>query len=232
MASPNDNFNLKDSNSFPFKMRSKDISVNQDGTTQFVRHLSTLYPVDYGVGGCYRNTAKSNVMVAGLAASSPIYTFRNPSANLLALLFRLRIQLQTDSVGFAAGLATFDLYRVTAFTAMDTGGASVTLTGSEAKMRTAMAASSSQIQYSQTATLTAGTRTLDAAPIDTLSVAAATAASTVFQPQTKMFDTGPGDHPLLLAQNEGFVIRATVPATGTWRWAITPEWAEVPNVLY
>jgi hypothetical protein len=39
-------------------------------------------------------------------------------------------------------------------------------------------------------------------------------------------DIGP-EHPVLLAQNEGFVVRATVPATGTWQFGITVAWAEV-----
>jgi hypothetical protein len=36
-----------------------------------------------------------------------------------------------------------------------------------------------------------------------------------------------GEWPLVLAQNEGFIIRATVPATGTWDFAVTMEWSEV-----
>jgi hypothetical protein len=33
-------------------------------------------------------------------------------------------------------------------------------------------------------------------------------------------------YPLLFAQNEGFIIRATVPATGTWAFAVTVDWNE------
>jgi hypothetical protein len=34
---------------------------------------------------------------------------------------------------------------------------------------------------------------------------------------------------LLLAQNEGFVVRATVPATGTWQFGVTVVWTEVAS---
>lgn len=39
---------------------------------------------------------------------------------------------------------------------------------------------------------------------------------------------GDGQHPLVLANQEGFVIRSVaVPATGTWQVAITVDWTEV-----
>ena len=41
-------------------------------------------------------------------------------------------------------------------------------------------------------------------------------------------EVGDGEHPLVLAQNEGFSIRSVaVPATGTWTAAINIDWAEV-----
>jgi hypothetical protein len=42
-----------------------------------------------------------------------------------------------------------------------------------------------------------------------------------------MFDQRPGEHPLVLAQNEGFVIQATVPATGVWFFAVKVDWVEI-----
>ena len=37
------------------------------------------------------------------------------------------------------------------------------------------------------------------------------------------------DHPFILAQNEGFNIAATVPATGTWRFSVQVEWEELAS---
>ena len=36
-----------------------------------------------------------------------------------------------------------------------------------------------------------------------------------------------GEFPLILAPNEGFTIRATVPATGVWIGKINLHWSEV-----
>jgi hypothetical protein len=45
-------------------------------------------------------------------------------------------------------------------------------------------------------------------------------------------DAGNGEHPLILTSNggstsEGFSIRATVPATGTWIASFLVKWCEV-----
>ena len=41
-------------------------------------------------------------------------------------------------------------------------------------------------------------------------------------------EVGDGQHPLVLANQEGFVIRSVaVPATGTWQVAVTVDWTEV-----
>jgi hypothetical protein len=44
--------------------------------------------------------------------------------------------------------------------------------------------------------------------------------------QTRSLDRV-GEHPLVLAQNEGISVRATVPATGTWIASFLIKWAEV-----
>jgi hypothetical protein len=53
-----------------------------------------------------------------------------------------------------------------------------------------------------------------------------TAGATLVSPFA-MFDQRPGEHPLVLAQNEGFVIQATVPATGVWFFAVKADWVEI-----
>jgi hypothetical protein len=35
------------------------------------------------------------------------------------------------------------------------------------------------------------------------------------------------EHPIVLAQNEGIAVRATMPATGTWSASVLMKWAEV-----
>ena len=233
MASPNDNFQLRDGQDALFRVRAKDISTGQDGSLQTLRHLATPYPVDYGVGGCFALTSKSGVMAAGLAANSPIYAFRWTSSTMLALVRRIRISAWSLGTGFTAGLGAFDLFKAASWSAADTGGTTDTITAPNGKLRASMAATAvSAIRHSATATLTAGTRTLDAQPLEAIVAAISTATNTPFLNRAELFVRMTAEHPLVLAQNEGFVIQATVPATGTWTFAITPEWDEVPLVNY
>ncbi len=235
MPSPNDNISMKDALSFTFKMRAKDRSIAQDGSLQSIRHLSESYPIDYGTGGCFQLASKSSTMAAGLAANSPIYSFRWTSTTLLGIVRRVRLLAGSLAIGFAQGTATFDMFVCRSWTVADTGGVTDTLITDNGNLRTAMPATVlSEIRHSSTATLTAGTRTKDVQPVDTLFENVGTVANTGFivSPNGKLFEKFPEEHPLVFVQNEGFTIQATVPATGTWQWTIITEWDEVPLVNY
>lgn len=193
------------------------------------------YPFDFvvggTVGGSYQITSKSGVMAAGLAANSPIYSFRNANATALILLRRIKLTAWTTTTGFAAGVATFDLLRATSWTAADTGGVTDTITTTNGKLRTSTMNSItvlSEIRHSSTAALAAGTRTLDAQALDSINVNASTVANTVFvlAPPYLLSRKPPEEYPLILGPSEGVVVQATVPATGTWSWALTAEWDE------
>lgn len=233
-TSPNDNFLLKDGNDNPFKLRGKDVSSLQDGSLQVVRHFATLYPVDYGIGGCFHRTVKSGTMGAGLAAGAPILAFRNISSTLNALVRRVRFAAWTLGAGFTAGVASVEMYVARSFSVQDTGGSTVNLTAPQAKLSASMAAPVAQIQYGSTGTLTAGSRILEVAPIDAINAAAPTGTNAVIfgSSPVNLFNRAQGEHPLLLVQNEGFVLQASVPATGTWGWTAAIEWDEVPLVNF
>ncbi len=79
-----------------------------------------------------------------------------------------------------------------------------------------------------TTALSPGTAALDPAPLDSRTVGVPTTANTPFTagPLT-LFEKLVDEHPLLAVQNEGFIIHATVPATGTWGFSVTTEWDEV-----
>ena len=186
-------------------------------------------PFDYVTGGSYMLCSKSGTMAAGLGANAPIYAFRNASANLLICVRRVKLTAWSLGTGFAAGIATFDVYRATSWSAPDTAGVTDTITTNNGKLRTAQPtiAALAEIRHASTGGLTAGTRVLDAQPTDSINVTVSATANTAFVTfPTNLLARGPGEYPLVLAQNEGFVIQATVPATGTWSWAITPEWDE------
>jgi hypothetical protein len=234
MGSPNDNISLKDAvNPATFKMRTKDISGAQDGSLQTMQHLASPFPVDYGVGGCFQLCSKSGIMAAGLAANSPIYSFRWTSATMNALVRRVRLQAWSLGTGFTAGLAFFDMFVCRNWTVADTGGTTDTTTTDNGNLRTVMPATLLlELRHSATATLAAGTRTKDAQPVDSVTYGVTTTVNTPFSAPTKLFERLGAEHPLLLGVNEGFTIQATVPATGTWSFWITPDWDEVPLANY
>jgi hypothetical protein len=234
MASPNDNITIKDGNANPFKQRTKDVSLTSDGSIQFVRHLNTPYPVDYGAGGCYQICSKSGIMAAGLAAAAPIYSWRWTNTTLLGILRRVKFQAWGLGTAFTAGIATIDMFVCRGWTAADTGGVTETITGDNNNLRTAMPAMQVQeIRHSSTAALTAGTRTKDVQPIESLNFTIGAVANQTWSPNpVNLYEKSETEHPLVLVQNEGFTVQATVPATGTWSWMMTTYWDEVPPTSY
>jgi hypothetical protein len=224
-----DNRQIKDGLGNLFYTRMRDFSPAQDGTVQRSMILATPYPLDYGVGGIYKHRARTTVdLAAGLAAASPIYSFLWSSTVLTALIFRINLTAWTTGVGFTAGNARFSLYGARPFTAQDTGTA-INFAGNNAKMASGMAASIASIVYANTgAAMAPGTRTLDADALEAANVSAPTTPNTLFSTAPlSLLDRRNGEQPLLLAASEGFVIQATVPATGTWQFGLSLEWAEV-----
>jgi hypothetical protein len=223
-----DNRQIKDGLGNVFTLRMRDISTASDGSVQRSMVYSTLYPLDYGPGGIFQHCAKSGIIAAAMPANSPIYSFRWTPPGMTALIWRLRLMAWTVTA-FSGGLATFDLYIARNFTASDSGGIAANLGGENNQLRTSMAASSAAIQCSNTGALTLGTRTLDAAPIESFTALAPQTDNTLFPTDPViLFEKEKSDHPLFLAANEGFVINATVPSSNsTWQVSVTLEWNEV-----
>lgn len=224
-----DNTTIKDADQNEYTLRAKDVSQAGDGSLRRSMVLATAYPVDYSSGGCFHVTGKSTTMAAGLVGGSTIFTFLNPSATLLAAVRKVKLSAWSLTSTFNLGTATFDMMIARSFTAIDTGGAAVT----GLKLRNSMAAPTCQIVCATTAALTAGTRTLSGNPIESFSVTVPVSANNAFTSSPmKMLDKAQGEHPLMLAQNEGFVIQATLPGAGTWGFAACVEWDEVPLAQY
>jgi hypothetical protein len=190
----------------------------------------TLYPNDVGLLGAYSATVKTGIEAAGAAANSPIVSFRwAPATNTTALCVvrKLKFSLYDLGTGFTAGDVLFEWYVARSFTAVDTGGGAATLTTNNAKLRTSFATTQATILVGTTGVLTAGTRTKDANPFRALqTVAGSSAFGSIVLPETEIYRAEPGEYPLILAPNEGIVIEATVPATGTWTAYAGFDWEE------
>jgi hypothetical protein len=202
-------------------------TVQQTGAS-----IHALRPLDYGALGSYSKAMNSGIMAAGLAAGSPIFSFQwtgtTNTANV-AVIRSISVSAVNAGTGFTAGLGSMSVYPARAFTVVDSGGTAGTLTGDNGNLRTSMPATKAgDIRIASTATLTAGTRTLDTDPIGSVEFAcSATASATMIGP-TKIWEAKVGEYPFVLAANEGFVIQATVTATGTWGFSVWVEWDELP----
>lgn len=217
-------------------------NINQQVDPSHKASRVSLRPQEVGIYGSYQIALVSGVMAAGLAAGAPILAFKWSTNAIMALVRRVRITAATDVTAFAQGATIFDMIRATGFTIQDTGGASISLAGKSQTMGTRMGATQQQIAatatgaiaVANTATLTAGTRVLDNFPMGILvgSVGAVPANFPVAQPGVLFDSVDSKKHPLELVMNEGFVVRATVPATGTWKFGVEIDWDEVDPDKY
>jgi len=196
-------------------------------------------PVSYGSGGFYRVGATSGTMAAALAANAEIFQFRYvTAASRIALVKKISISAGANVAASAAALATLRATIARSWTAAGSGGTRLTLTGDNVNLRTSMATSEvNDAGISTTAGLTAGTKTLDTTDFGAISFGIGTGAITVsvplvLLPLTPLFDSdGEGQHPIVLANQEGFVIRNganAFPAALTWNFSVNVLWAEVP----
>lgn len=200
-----------------------------DGTN-YRAMRTTLRPLDYGVLGSYRMSLLSGTMAAGLAANSEVFQFRWSDASRLCVVTSVIWDgLSGSATAFAAGFGKVDMLIARSWTADGSGGSAATITGNNQKQRTSMGTTLlGSARIASTAALTAGTKTLDTQGVGQYSAAFGTATSTQWIPQLDLYHADPGgESPLILAQNEGFVVRASVPATGTWQFGVTVCWTEL-----
>lgn len=188
-------------------------------------------PLDYGSLGIYRFSHLSGTMAAGLAAAANIWSFRWGDATRLCVFQKLVMDgLVGSATAFTAGFGSVRAFFARSFTASDSAGSALTLTGNNGKLRTSMGTTLvTDLRASATAAVTAGTRTLDTQPVAQHSISFGTAANVTYVlPATPLFNEDiNGSMPLVFAQNEGLVVQATVPATGTWQFGLTSMHAEV-----
>lgn len=199
-------------------------------------------PTDHGALGHYRLSVVTGTLAAALAASAVVFSARWTDATRFAVITRCRSRFMPLTPFTAATLTdhtSFDLFIGRSFSASHTGGTGLTLTGDNLQMRASMGASLfGDLRIATTAALGGGTVTLDAHPIAGSlrkgnRVNPATGTEEIIMPTTDGMDldisVADGEHPIVLAQNEGLVLRnRTVwPAAGTGILIVSMAWAEV-----
>jgi hypothetical protein len=173
----------------------------------------------YGFGG-------ASGAMTGVAAAGPVFSMRNTGTNLL-MVRRVWVGfITTTAFTTAQGLA-YGLLKATAFTVSDSGGTAL-YTAGQNKHRTSFTniSSAPDIRIGSTAALTAGTRTLETVPLGTAGGSSTAVATSM--PVTPLLSHDPGDYPLILAQNEGFIITNDIAmgAAGVIRLQVNVEFAE------
>lgn len=169
----------------------------------------------------------TGVMAAGLAANSEIFQWRWTDATRFCAIRSVSL-FAGSIVAFAAGAFQFELVPARGFTVDGTGGATATITTNNGKLRTNYGTTllTSAPRIATTQALGVGTKTLDAQGIGMIGGSVpAVAGNPLVSPAAELKRAA--GFPLILAANEGFVIRATVPATGTWTGGVNVEWDEV-----
>jgi hypothetical protein len=185
-------------------------------------------PIDPGALGAYCISQVTGTMAAGLAAESQVLQFRWTDASRFAAITKVQFDGGGNTgTAFAAGFYRFSAYVVRSFSASGTGGTAATITGGNQKLRTSFGTTLlGETRVATTAALGAVTT------LDTQAIGAATgglpATAGQAMPGFSMYDAAAGQaHPVVLAQNEGIAIKATVPATGTWTASWTICWTEL-----
>jgi hypothetical protein len=205
-----------------------------DGTTYRALRV-TLRPVDYGSMGSYRTSLFSGSMAAGLASFSDVFQARWSTLNY-ALVWGLQLDgMVAGATGFTAGKVAFLAYVSRSWTVDGSGGTSATLTGNNCKLRTSMATSAmGSMRIASTGALITGTKTNDSQSFAQATSFATTSTWSAILGQVGVYgasslEGGGNPAPVVLAQNEGISVQATVPATGVWQFGMTMSWTEVAS---
>ena len=202
-------------------------------------------------GGAYAIAAVSAVftgVAAGTTSAGHLFAMRWPGGNTAGVapnsprqflvLQRLRAKWRTVAGFTAAQQIGMDLSIVRGYSAAHTGGVAsmtpsgkrVSGTGPGVPFGTSLV-TAANLQISNGGALTNGTETFDAQPIKWDGFAELAAAATTFKGTMEiLLSTDDLDrYPVVLAANEGLVIRNTVAmgAAGTAQLAVELDWLEV-----
>lgn len=183
--------------------------------------------------GIYEFTATTGTMAAALGAASQIMQFRWPgtTTNTVAVVRKVILNAAGLGTAFVVGQALFSLTISRGSTAAGSGGAAVAFTAGGAKLRASMGSSEAAARIATTGALTGATgETLDTNPIANVLIGGIPAAA--YHPiavNVSLLDRLPGEYAPTLVAGESLVVRATVPADGTWNASIRVVWEECFN---
>ena len=194
-------------------------------------------PPDIGANGAYRLCAYTGALAtiaAGTASAGHIFAARWTHATKLALVTHFRARWLTIAGPTAAQEFGLDAFIARNYTVNHGAGTAVTLTGDAMKKRATHGTTTfADIRISATAALTGSSFTLDPSPFAAgfgkEMATGATVPTTSFEALFAVNDQS--NHPIVLRQNEGIVLRNVVlmGAGGTARVTVEMDWLEVDS---
>lgn len=204
--------------------------------------LQVPYSKRAPAGGGYRISLYSGSVVAGLAAAAPIFSCRWTSTSARMIVQSIMLDFYVVTAYGAAQAIANSLYFARSFNVSDSGGTAVTTTQSNdqaldtkqigvgGSAQSLLFAGNGDMRIASTATLTAGTRTLDDQALYSWLGSASAIGASSNNPDLCLGQQD-ATNPLTLRANEGFVITNDIllGATGVIVWNICLEWTEVGN---
>lgn len=194
-------------------------------------------PQDHGTLGHYAISVLTGSIGAGMSANGELVQLRWTDATRICVITEVSCNGMYASTAFAAGAITIGAIVARSWSLDGSGGNTLTLTGDNNQLRSSMGASlMGGARSASTGALTAGTKTLDSQTFGLITThssggvgSATPIIGSIYLPTTTLYkcNLASGEHPLVLVQNEGLVIRATVPATGVWTAGFTIKWMEL-----
>ena len=207
------------------------VIVDADGAT-FRAVRTAARPTDHGSLGHYRVAATIPLLVSQ-AANGTLFSLRWGDATRLCAITKIRLSVMQTAAATATIMPNFEVFVARSFSVSDSGGVAVVLTGNNMKKRTNMGTSLvSDIRTSSVAAgLTLGTKTLDTQPVMVLQTQQ---VITTPNPNLYVIDVNvgaaDGNHPFLLAVNEGMIIRGPTVGfglAGTANLVVDMSWVEL-----
>jgi hypothetical protein len=180
--------------------------------------------------GSYNLSAASGALT-GIAANAPVFSFRWASGvGQLCVIKRVAVNF-VCTTGFTAGQSMgYNIVVARNFLASDTVGTAVAVGYTQNnKNRTSLYNSTvTDVRISAAAALTAGTRTLDANALGSTYFYVPTTTAGTMLTNTNLISYNLNDYPLILQNNEGFIITNALlmGAAGVGTLTVNVEWFE------
>lgn len=201
------------------------------GAEAFAPAHVSIRPLSHGALGHYR-TAIKLTMATSQAANSRLFEVRNTGSNVLVLT-RCRIMVSPSGTVTTPYVGEFGLWRLTSFTAVDSTN---TVTPTSSIKRTGMAAypGGAAVRHNTVAGaaagMTGGTLTKDGNMLGSMLCPLGTLAAGATVWSEELVDEVLGTHPLVCAQNEGWLVENVAAGSATAnvvQVVVDCSWAEL-----